>query len=197
MQPKNLLASLDARASKSNGSASGASEKDKDLPVPIVPKKDTYYDFLLKEMMWLSEDFTQERSRHRTAARKMANAVKMYHDNKELRQRRSQEQQLCRTKAIARKMSRDVKNFWTKVRRSDERRLYCTGMGALLSASYEALYLTCPSLFVNYLDRARHHVQTEGVRRRSPQEGHGQAPRLSSEADGEVRGETRQGPRGG
>jgi len=86
-------------------------------PVPIVEKKDTYFDFLLKEMMWLSEDFSAERNRHKMSARKLSNAIKLYHSNKDLRQNRLESSILFKKKSLAKKLSRSVTSFWSKIER--------------------------------------------------------------------------------
>ncbi|GMI15175.1 hypothetical protein TrVE_jg7582, partial [Triparma verrucosa] len=121
IEPKNLLQSLgpptSASTSTSTSTAVVKKEEHTTPPVPIVEKKDTYYDFLLKEMMWLSEDFSAERNRHKMSARKLSNAVKLYHSNKEQREQRQASQQLNKTKSIAKKLSRDVKSFWAKIER--------------------------------------------------------------------------------
>jgi HSA len=40
--------------------------------IPFVPKTDTHWDFVMKEMMWLGADFQGERKRQVSLARKMA-----------------------------------------------------------------------------------------------------------------------------
>lgn len=40
--------------------------------IPYVPKADTHWDFVMKEMMWLGADFQGERKRQVALARKMA-----------------------------------------------------------------------------------------------------------------------------
>jgi hypothetical protein len=39
--------------------------------IPFVPKTDTHWDFLMKEMMWLGADFQGERRRQVSLAKKM------------------------------------------------------------------------------------------------------------------------------
>jgi HSA len=40
--------------------------------IPYVPKTDTHWDFVMKEMMWLGADFQGERKRQVSLARKIA-----------------------------------------------------------------------------------------------------------------------------
>ncbi len=40
--------------------------------IPFIPKFDTHWDFVMKEMMWLGADFQGERKRQVSLAKKMA-----------------------------------------------------------------------------------------------------------------------------
>ena len=102
--------------SSSSTTTTAKSSDPADCP-PIVPKKDTHFDFLLKEMMWLSSDFQQERQRHRISGRKLSSGVRLYHQNRELRARRKKEMEVTKVRGIAKRLSRDVRNYWGKIER--------------------------------------------------------------------------------
>jgi HSA len=78
---------------------------------------DTHWDFLLKEMLWLSTDFHSERKRHLQSRRRLCTAVQSYHANQHvLYQRRLQQAELARRK-LAKTLSSKVKVWWQKMDR--------------------------------------------------------------------------------
>ena len=85
--------------------------------VHFAPKStDTHWDFLLKEMMWLGADFMAERKRQKSAGKKLATAVKQYHNNKEKRYIRELAEAESKRRRLAGKLSREVRSrFWTKI----------------------------------------------------------------------------------
>ena len=44
-----------------------------------------HWKFLIKEMMWMSEDFAKERRRHQTRSRKMSKSIEMHFKGQEAR----------------------------------------------------------------------------------------------------------------
>mmetsp|Transcript_7726 Transcript_7726/g.9661 ORF Transcript_7726/g.9661 Transcript_7726/m.9661 type:complete len:432 (-) Transcript_7726:4-1299(-) len=89
--------------------------------VIIIPKKikeDTHHDYLMKEMMWLSNDFQQERRRQISKARRISQSVLNFHKSKESRQKRDILEMEKNRKRLAARLGRDVKKgFWGKVER--------------------------------------------------------------------------------
>ena len=76
-----------------------------------------HWDFLLKEMMWLSADFLSERSRQISTAKKLSLSVRQYHTNKETRVARQALEVQRKRQKLAMKIARDVKSWWKKLER--------------------------------------------------------------------------------
>ena len=85
--------------------------------VPYEPKTDVHWDFVMKEMMWLSTDFQSERKTQLMSARKMSAAVKQFHKSKESRRIRQMAEMELGRRRLANRMARDVRGWWTKVER--------------------------------------------------------------------------------
>ena len=87
------------------------------LPQCDKQKHDTHWDFLMKEMMWLSADFISERSRQMGKAKKMSVSVRQYHKHKESRLARQAAEAHTKRVKLAAKIARDVKGWWNKLDR--------------------------------------------------------------------------------
>lgn len=85
--------------------------------VPVREKTDTHFDYLLKEMQWLSADFTAERKRHLSSRKKLANAIKQHHQSREARIVREFADAELKRRRLAAKIGREVKGWWTKIER--------------------------------------------------------------------------------
>lgn len=99
-------------------SASAAASTDK--AVVLVPEKteDTHWNFLLKEMQWLSADFTAERKRHVAASKKMATSVAVYCAGAHQRDARAIADATAKRRKLAAKLSREcVVKWWGKLDR--------------------------------------------------------------------------------
>ena len=92
---------------------------DKDEPplIPYAAKTDTHWDFLMKEMKWLGADFTAERKRQSSLAKKIAAGIKQYHKTKESRRLRELAEAEWKRRRLAGKINREVKGWWTKIER--------------------------------------------------------------------------------
>ncbi|CAM9954640.1 unnamed protein product, partial [Ascophyllum nodosum] len=77
--------------------------------------KNRHWDFLLKEMMWMADDFQQERKRHMSSRRKQAKSVVQHFLGHEARMaKKAKEEQLALRKGAS-KVAREVRGFWAKL----------------------------------------------------------------------------------
>ena len=87
-------------------------------PAQIIPVQQLHWDYLLKEMMWLSADFISERSRQVSTAKKISVSVRQFHRHKESRRARHEAEVELRRRKLAVKIARDVaKGWWSKLDR--------------------------------------------------------------------------------
>jgi len=88
--------------------------KPKPKPIPYTPKTtDTQWDYLLKEMQWLSADFQSERKRQVSLAKKQSYSIDKYHSTIEKRRIKSISDMELKRKRIASKLAkRVVKGWW-------------------------------------------------------------------------------------
>ncbi|CAJ1958026.1 unnamed protein product [Cylindrotheca closterium] len=84
---------------------------------PFNPKVDTHWDFVMKEMMWLGDDFQGERKRQLSLAKKCASSVKQYHKTKETRRLKELQNAASKQRRMGAKIGRDVKSWWSKIER--------------------------------------------------------------------------------
>ena len=49
----------------------------------VAGKQEVHWDFVLKEMAWLANDFKKERLRNMAVAKKVIKAVDVFHNSKE------------------------------------------------------------------------------------------------------------------
>ena len=47
--------------------------------IPYTAKKDVHWDFVLKEMIWLANDFQREKKRHIDKGKTISKDIKKYH----------------------------------------------------------------------------------------------------------------------
>mmetsp|Transcript_2774 Transcript_2774/g.5185 ORF Transcript_2774/g.5185 Transcript_2774/m.5185 type:complete len:2007 (-) Transcript_2774:2717-8737(-) len=78
----------------------------------IIIKTDTHWDYVMKEMQWLSTDFQSERKRQISLARKQAAGIKQYHATKEKRILKKHAEMEIKRRKIAAKLARDVVKGW-------------------------------------------------------------------------------------
>lgn len=79
---------------------------------------DVHWDYVLKELMWLSADFASERKRQISQAKRLSSAVMSYHNTKQFRLQKELAELELRKRKIASKISKIVmKQFWVKVER--------------------------------------------------------------------------------
>ena len=101
---------------KSNADANASSTTLPPHQVPMVIQKiDTHWDYILKEMQWLSTDFTAERKRHAGSRRKLANGVKQFFHTKEARALTALTQAEGKRRKLAARMGRQVQKWWNKM----------------------------------------------------------------------------------
>jgi len=74
-----------------------------------------HWDFVLKEVCWLADDFQKERSRHRNNAKKQAKIVEAYLSSKEIRLHKRNKEETLNKKRIATKVAKDIRSFWLKI----------------------------------------------------------------------------------
>ncbi|KAL7565038.1 hypothetical protein ACA910_020749 [Epithemia clementina (nom. ined.)] len=83
--------------------------------VPLLVKTDTHWDFVMKEMQWLSTDFTAERKRHAQSRRKLANGVLQYFKTRKSRALAALTQAESKRRRLAAKIGRNVQKWWSKM----------------------------------------------------------------------------------
>jgi len=118
----NLPNSKDRKDRKKNGTKSASSgDKTNSNSTPegdIIrkqPKKEIHWDFVMKEMMWLAADFQSERKRQISNGKKVAGAIKQFHNTKESRRLQKIAEAEAKRRRLAAKLGRDVKTWWTKI----------------------------------------------------------------------------------
>jgi hypothetical protein len=83
--------------------------------ITSIPKTDTHWDFVMKELAWLATDFQSERKRQKSLAKKQALSIKQYHSTKEKRALRKIAELELKKRRLASKLARDVvKGWWEK-----------------------------------------------------------------------------------
>jgi hypothetical protein len=85
--------------------------------IPQITKTDTHWDFVMKEMMWLGVDFSAERKRQLSLAKKLAGGIRQYHKTKESRKLRELQEAELKRRKLAARLARECKGWWTKVER--------------------------------------------------------------------------------
>ena len=82
-------------------------------PIPRPPPHpDVHWDYLLKEMLWLSTDFASERKRQLSMARRLSNSAVRYVRDSERRRHKLLRDEEARLRRHAAKMSRNVVRGW-------------------------------------------------------------------------------------
>lgn len=76
---------------------------------------DVHWDYLLKEMQWMSADFQQERASHLRKRKKCAKAVVGYFKSMGSREERQAREEQEKRRRLAARIGREVKSFWRKV----------------------------------------------------------------------------------
>lgn len=98
-------------------SAGGAGAVDGGEGKSTVPGRgpDVHWDYLLKEMQWMSADFQQERASHLRKRKKCAKAVVGYFKSMGSREERQAREEQEKRRRLAARIGREVKSFWRKV----------------------------------------------------------------------------------
>jgi E1A-binding protein p400 len=84
-------------------------------PVPEPPRNKTHWDFVLREMAWMAEDFKQDRYWKFETAKKLARAAQKFHLEKARQVVRGQKDREKSLRDKARWISRQVTSFWHDV----------------------------------------------------------------------------------
>jgi len=82
---------------------------------PEPPRNKTHWDYLLEEMVWLSNDFREERKWKQNLAKKTARAIAKYHKSKEGQGKKviKDEESVRRKQAAA--VAREIRRYWSMV----------------------------------------------------------------------------------
>ena len=86
-----------------------------DQLIPCTERKDVHWDFVLKEMIWLANDFQREKKRHIDKAKTISKDVKKYHETKETKVLKKSKDDAIALRKLSSKLSRDVRKFWLKI----------------------------------------------------------------------------------
>ncbi|CAM9161632.1 unnamed protein product, partial [Choristocarpus tenellus] len=77
--------------------------------------KSCHWDYLLKEMMWMADDFMQERKRHMSQRRKQAKSVVLHFRGREAREAKKIREEQAAVRRVASRVAREVRGFWAKL----------------------------------------------------------------------------------
>jgi E1A-binding protein p400 len=96
----------------------------KRLPKLCEPKRPkAHWDYLLDEMMWMSNDFQQERKWKKAVSKKISGAVQKYFKDKEIKAEMAEKEELKRMRKNAANIAREIMNFWRNVEKVVEYKL--------------------------------------------------------------------------
>ncbi len=76
-----------------------------------------HWHFLLKEMMWMAEDFSKERKRHASLAKKQSKSIEAHVKGHSARKAKSQKDSILALHRIAQRSAREIRSFWGKLQR--------------------------------------------------------------------------------
>ncbi len=76
-----------------------------------------HHSFLLKEMMWMAEDFSKERKRHASLAKKQSKSIEAYVKGQSARVAKSLKGSALALHRIAQRSAREIRAFWGKLER--------------------------------------------------------------------------------
>ncbi len=76
-----------------------------------------HWCFLLKEMMWMAEDFSKERKRHASLAKKQSKSIEAYIKGQSAREAKSLKDGILALHRIAQRSAREIRSFWGKLER--------------------------------------------------------------------------------
>lgn len=76
---------------------------------------ETHWDVVLKEVVWLSNDFSKERQRHISTAKKFTKGVDQFHKTKETKRARKIKEDQLALKRTASRIAKEASKFWLKV----------------------------------------------------------------------------------
>ncbi len=76
-----------------------------------------HWCFLLKEMMWMAEDFNKERKRHASLAKKQSKSIEAYIKGQAAREAKSLKDSILALHRIAQRSAREIRSFWGKLER--------------------------------------------------------------------------------
>lgn len=74
-----------------------------------------HWDYLLEEMVWLAQDFAQERKWKKATAKKCARMIMKYHSDKDTQVEKAEKENQLRLRKIASSISKEIRLFWSSV----------------------------------------------------------------------------------
>ena len=84
-------------------------------PADVNIKQDVHWDFMLKELTWMSDDYRHERKWKTRRANKLAREAKTLWRQKQQKAEKLKKEKVSKLIAKMKKASRDVKHFWGKI----------------------------------------------------------------------------------
>lgn len=86
-------------------------------PSPEPPRNKTHWDYVLEEMVWMSNDFQREKKMKIKLAKKLSKAVMAFHERVQHSEERKEQAMITAKKKLALQASRMIKKFWSNISR--------------------------------------------------------------------------------
>jgi len=83
--------------------------------VPEPPRNKVHWDFLLAEMVWLSNDFREERKFKTAVAKKLASKIAKRRIETEAQDEKKEKEQELQIRSVAKMIASEVKKFWMQI----------------------------------------------------------------------------------
>eukprot|EP01031_Cornospumella_fuschlensis_P033753 gene33753-40842_t len=82
---------------------------------PAPKKPECQWDYVLKEVCWLADDFQKERVRLANNAKKLVKATEAFAKTADQRREKKTKEELVLLKKVSTKVSREVRKYWLKI----------------------------------------------------------------------------------
>ena len=83
--------------------------------IPAPPRGKTHWDYVLAEMVWMANDFRQERKFKITQAKKLCRSVVRKQKNQQILEEKKKKEKKAEIKRVASFIAGEVKSFWSKI----------------------------------------------------------------------------------
>ncbi|EDV22089.1 uncharacterized protein TRIADDRAFT_59226 [Trichoplax adhaerens] len=91
----------------------------------LLPVNKCHHNYLMEEMLWLSNDFIQEKKWKLNMLRKICRGVLKFHQDKEMKKQRAKKEEQQRLRRIATTLAKEVKQFWSQIDKLVQYKIRC------------------------------------------------------------------------